>query len=80
MLLKNLNLWRAESYMPNAGKLMGEITFESPAGKVSMVLPEEHCARILALVADGLVASSREVAEELTAQIISAAPALPRPA
>ena len=53
--------------------LTGFIEFEGNAGKVTIQLTQAHVKGVLAVVADALVVASREVAEELTANIIEQA-------
>jgi hypothetical protein len=70
MKLKRLEI--AAPYFATADKndLDGFIEFEGNAGKVTIQLTQEHLKGILAVVADALVVASKEVAEELTANII----------
>lgn len=56
--------------------LTGEVTFAGSNGKVQLALNEETSKKILAVVAEQLVESSKELAEKMTAEIIQAAPAL----
>ena len=69
MKLKRLEISR-DIWGSDPEALKGEITYDSPAGKVNIVLKPEHLEGILAIVADGLVAASKEIATELTANII----------
>lgn len=75
MQLESLSIQR-RIYGPNEGKLEGEITFKNPRGKVQLVLNDEISQRLLAIVADGVVESSREIAVSLTAQVLTAIPAI----
>ena len=71
MLLKSLHMQRP--YYPTTGPLTGTIEFEAEHGKVELRLTEAACEQILRIVAGGMVDAAREVAEELTANIITAA-------
>ena len=65
-------------YGPNAGRYEGDCHFSGQYGSVGIVLSPDVSDAILKLCADALVKNSREVAENMTAQIIeqSNAPAL----
>ena len=74
MLLKRLEIQR--EYWVVGKPLKGSIEYEDPVGEVKITLDEEQCARMLAIVADALVVSTKKIANELTANIINA-PKLP---
>jgi hypothetical protein len=58
-------------------ELKGAIKYRSEEGEITIKLTAEHIARILPVVADALVATSKEVAENLKAAVITQAlPAL----
>lgn len=52
------------------GAIGGRIKFTGAAGNVEVVLKEHHVSAILAAVADSLVEHTRELANELTAEVI----------
>jgi preprotein translocase subunit SecD len=68
MILRELTMHRYDWEK----ELTGKLVFANDSGEVSLKLSQQHCDRILAIVADGVVASAREVAENLTASIITA--------
>jgi cobalamin biosynthesis protein CbiD len=51
-------------------RLQGTVKFSNASGEVQLTLRQEHIRGVLEAVADALVTSSREVANEMTAQII----------
>lgn len=57
----------------------GEFEFHGPSGKVTLKLDESLLKKILAVVAESMVESTKELARTLTADIISGVPALPAP-
>ena len=72
MKLIMLHIYEA-GYGENA-HLTGTVKFSNKSGEVALTLRPEHMSRVLEAVADGLVASAQEVAQDLTASIISQAP------
>ncbi len=81
MKLERIDIRAARSYDKTTGYL-GEITFDGPFGKVLIRTDDELSRAILSVCADKIVAASRQVAEQLTANIIEqvSAPALEAPA
>ncbi len=69
MNIKTLHMYR-DTYGSTAGKVTGKIEFESEYGEVSLILTPEHCEQILRICADSLVQVSKEVATELTREVI----------
>jgi hypothetical protein len=65
MELKSLTIRRTWE-----GKIEGGIEVGAERGKVMLTLTEEQAAAIVAVVADCLVDVAREVASDLTAQMI----------
>lgn len=51
----------------------GKITFSGDGGTVQVLLQERHIDAILKVVAESMVAHTRELATELTTQIIESA-------
>ena len=72
MKLKRLEI--AQPYFSDqTNKLTGSIEFEGNNGKVTIELTQDHIKGVLAVVADALVTATKEVATELTANIIETA-------
>ena len=51
----------------------GKIEFSNPTGKVEINLTEQHCQKILEVVADALVEQAQSAANDLRAAVIEAA-------
>lgn len=60
-------------YGPNQGRYTGTATFKGQYGGVEIVLAPDVSEAVLKLCADSLVANARDVANNLTAQIIEQA-------
>jgi hypothetical protein len=61
-----------------AGDIGGRIAFQgSNKHEVRLILDRHQIAKILAIVADSMVETTRELANDLTANIIESAAALP---
>jgi len=61
-----------------SGAVYGRITFEgSNKHEVRLVLTARQIEKILAIVADSMVETTRELANDLTANIIESATSLP---
>lgn len=72
--LKDLSIRRPYTYEEGKGTgYVGSVTFTSNLGEVKLNLDERLSERILNVVADELVAASRNVASTLTAKIIESA-------
>jgi hypothetical protein len=56
--------------------LKGEITYQGENGSIKVLLNPDHCAKILSIVADAMVKTSQDIANNLTAEIINASPLL----
>ena len=72
MQLESLYMSR-QRYGDNEGKLTGEITFSNPQGKIQIVLGAAICQRVLALCAEGLVETAKDVAQNLTRAVLEEA-------
>lgn len=72
MILEQLTIRRNESYETNPGSYRGEIKFKNQYGEIKLHLNEETSKKILAVVAEQMVISSRELATNLTANCIEA--------
>ncbi len=75
MQLEKIRIERME-YGPNKGRLEGEITFKSPVGRVQTLLNDTLCTKILYVVAENLVETTKQIADNMTAEIITQTPAL----
>ena len=71
MKLKRLEI--SAPYFTDDNSLKGFVEFEGKGGKVTIELKQEHLKGVLAVVADGLVTATKEVATELTANVIETA-------
>jgi hypothetical protein len=65
MHLKSLEIHRNASWEANPGQFAGELTTESPAGKVTIRLTQEHCQALLAVVAKGMAETAAEASQML---------------
>ena len=70
MKLEMLQIEVEPSYSSNAGKYKGRVKFENKSDTITLHLNETLCQRILEVVAEQLVSTSRELASNLTAQCI----------
>lgn len=57
-------------YGPHVGKYTGSVGFRGQYGTVDIVLSPSLSEKVLTLCADALVENAKEVASDLTAQII----------
>lgn len=72
MILKKLYIERDE-WGPQKGMLNGKIEYVGQYGDIGITLNPEHCKDILAIVADALVKTSRDMAANLTADVVASA-------
>lgn len=78
MKLESLQISLEPSYSEQAGQYTGKVTFENERkGVVKLSLSPELSNRILSVVADELVSTSRMLAQELTAQCIDSIASIP---
>ena len=70
MRLKSLEISR-ETWK-DGQPLLGKIRFENTFGELAVVLDEEQCKRMVAIVADALVAQAKATANILAADVIDA--------
>ena len=70
---------KLETYGVNKDRYTGSVEFANEHGTVEINLGPEVAEKILAVVADQLVESSKEIAANLTAEIINQDHALPSP-
>jgi len=78
VILKSLVIQRQNNWDEKCtGALVGAIKFKNDHGSIELTLSEEMAQKILALVAEGVVESAKEVATKLTsALLVQSAPAL----
>lgn len=65
---------RSIEYGVEKGRYQGEIEYFGERGKVSLTLSHADCERLLPVVGEAIVASSRQVAETLTAEAVQSLP------
>ena len=75
MQLESLQINRM-GWGKNEGMLEGHIVFKNRNGEVKLLLNDEVSNRLLAIVAEGVVESSKMIANDLPAAVITANPAL----
>jgi len=75
MLLQRLEIDR-KTYGPNEGRLQGRLQFKSPTSEVTLVLTEDMAQRILELCAGDIVATSKAIANDLRAEVLTQVPRL----
>lgn len=75
MLLKSLHIHEDYAVLgrKNGGRLIGTVEFRSGLGEVKISIDADKASRIIAIVAEEMVAESKRVAEMMTAQIIDQA-------
>ena len=72
MIVKTLNMQLAE-YGEDKGRLKGKVTFLGRLGEVSIVIDSGKAAKILAVLAEELVATAQDVAKLMVGQIVEQA-------
>jgi hypothetical protein len=65
---------RAIGWGTDKGKFRGEIEYVGEKGRVAVTISHSDWERLLPVVADAIVASSREVAESLTKEAMASLP------
>ena len=74
MQLKSLEISKNESYMPRPDDYTGRLRYVNQAhGAVELALSDELSRKILAVIAEDLVAASKKIANELTADTMLSA-------
>lgn len=76
MQLNKLHITRSE-YGQDKGQLHGHVEFAGPHGKVELPLDEILSQEIVSVCAEGIARMSRQIAENMTAEIIEGLVALP---
>lgn len=78
MQLSGIHLSRSQ-YGADQGKLSGSLSVTTEYGDIKLVLSEEKAEKILMLVSEQLVESAKEIAENITREIIEHRPLLDAP-
>jgi hypothetical protein len=76
MILEELTIRKNKAWEANPNGYTGMVRFKNAQGAVELALNHETSRRILAVVADTVVESSREIAANLTRDSIDSIPAL----
>lgn len=71
-LVKSLYL-SAENYGPDKGRLRGKIEFMNQHGEMHVAVNNEQAEKIIAILADNLVATAQQTAALMTAEVLSQA-------
>ena len=70
MQLENIQI-RLIKYGAQAGTYEGQVKFVGGSGDISLNLDDTMTKRVLSICADEIVSSSRQVAEALTAEVVT---------
>jgi len=79
MEIETIIIQRRASYQMSEGDMFpfsGSISTKSETGAVKLILKEEHISPILAVIADGIIAATKSVAQDITAEVIQGLPPL----
>ena len=68
-LLKSIYL-SVQDYGKEKGQLTGTAEFQNEFGEMKISIRQEHAARIVEVLAEALVATTRETAQLMTSQVI----------
>jgi hypothetical protein len=79
MQLQKLHIER-NTWGSREGLLDGAITLKGESGEISLPLDDQMAQQIVAICAEAMVRVTKETAENMTAEIIAATPALAAPA
>jgi hypothetical protein len=74
MMQLNRVLLTRPQYGKNEGRLTGSLEVTGITGKIELILTEEQAQSIVAVVADQLVAYTKDIAATMTAEILTARP------
>lgn len=75
MQLSGINLTRS-TFGADKGKLSGTLHITTQSGDIKLILSEEKAQQILILISEQLVESAKELAEDITKEIIEHQPIL----
>jgi hypothetical protein len=77
MILERLSITKKYSYKKTEPLTYeGAIKYANERGEISITLNDETSRKVLAVIADQLVETSKQVAKNLTADVITANPAI----
>jgi hypothetical protein len=79
VILEEFRIVKRPSWEAKALEYKGTIKYEGRHGVIELHLNHDLSLRLLSVIADSMVDSSKELAHELTRSIIDAVPALPNP-
>lgn len=79
MLLEELRIIKRPSWETKGLQYKGAIKYEGSHGTIELHLNHETSLKVLAVVADAMVASSKEIANDLTRDVIDSVPQLAAP-
>jgi hypothetical protein len=83
IVLKSLTIRDSNYYSYSSGSgpvaYTGELEFRNGTGEVKLRLNEDLSKKILAVVGESMIESTRDLARSLTADVISGVPVLPAP-
>jgi hypothetical protein len=79
IVLKSLTIRDSNYYTNEAPNYTGELEFRGATGDIKLKLTADLSKRILAVVGDSMVESTKALATSLTAEILSGVAALPAP-
>lgn len=71
MQLKELNIGLIPSYRSDAGNYEGKIKFVGETGEIVINIDHKFSQEILAVAAESLARSSKELAERMTAEVFT---------
>ena len=74
MRLKSLHIRRNESWQDRPGQLVGTVEFETPKGLITVGLDEESARRVVEVCAAGIVEHTKQIAADMTAEVIAQHP------
>ena len=72
MILQSLTITRNESYQARPGEYTGRLSYKNQYGDISLNLNEQTSKKILDVIAEQMVESSKQLASELTGSCIEA--------
>jgi hypothetical protein len=71
MILSTLTITKNQNYEANPDGYKGRLSFQNAYGTVELALNAETSAKILAVVAESVVESARDIATNLTAACLT---------
>lgn len=71
MILEQLTITKNSSYSPNPDGFSGQLRFKSQYGAIELQLTPDLSAKILAVVGANAVEASKQIAQNLSADVFS---------